>query len=305
MGEHDEKVIAASAAGKPEPLGSAYDGRGTNFSVFSSVAREVELCLFDDSGVETRIALPGGPVLIFTATSSPCGRASGTGFGSTDRGIPPKDTSAAPKNSCSIRTRKRSTAPFDGTTRFSRSTRAARRIPSTAETRLRSFRNRSSSITSFDWKDDRRPKTPLEHTILYEVHVKGFTVRHPAVAPELRGTYAGLGSPASIEHLQRLGVTAIELLPVQQFIHRRHLVAAGLRNYWGYDPVAFFAPHNEYAADKSPGGAVREFKEMVRSLHSAGIEVILDVVFNHTGEGGTQGRRCWLSRASTTRPTIG
>jgi glycogen operon protein len=141
----------------------------------------------------------------------------------------------------------------------------------------------------FDWKQDRPPRTRLEDTIIYEVHVRGFTIHRPEIPRELRGTYAGLAHRASIEHLTRLGVTAVELLPVHQFIHRRPLVERGLRNYWGYDPVCYFAPHNEYACDQSSGGAVKEFKRMIRTLHSAGLEVILDVVFNHTCEGDLRG----------------
>jgi glycogen operon protein len=143
--------------------------------------------------------------------------------------------------------------------------------------------------TSYDWGNDRPPQTPLADSIIYEIHVKGFSKRHPDIPAELRGTYAGLAHPASIEHLKRLGVTAVELMPIGQFFHRRRLVAMGQRNYWGYDPAGFFAPHNEYASDRSPGGAVTEFKHMVRALHGAGIEVILDVVFNHTVEGDERG----------------
>ena len=289
MGEHDEKVIAASAAGGPEPLGSAYDGRGTNFAVFSSVAHRVELCLFYDGGVETRIALPAKTGSHFHGYFEGVRPGQRYGFRVHGPWNPAEGHVCSPEKLLLDPYAKAvhgsvqwddALFPFD----------AGR--PETPVRNGDTARLVPKSVVidpSFDWKEDRRPGTPIERTILYELHVRGFTVRHPAIPPELRGTYAGLGSPASIEHLQRLGVTAIELLPVQQFIHRRHLVAAGLRNYWGYDPVAFFAPHNEYAADRSPGGPVREFKEMVRALHSAGIEVIVDAVFNHTGEGGTKG----------------
>jgi isoamylase len=140
----------------------------------------------------------------------------------------------------------------------------------------------------FDWGDDRPPGTALADTIVYELHVKGFTKLHPDVPPELRGTYAGVGHPAAVEHLHKLGVTAVELLPVHQFVHDAALVQRGLRNYWGYQPIGYFAPHNEYATAQR-GEQVSEFRQMVRALHSAGLEVILDVVFNHTAEGNENG----------------
>ncbi|MFE0419855.1 glycogen debranching protein GlgX [Streptomyces tendae] len=140
-----------------------------------------------------------------------------------------------------------------------------------------------------DWSDDRRPKTPWADSVIYELHVRGFTKLHPDVPPELRGTYAGLAHPAAIEHLARLGVTAVELLPVHQFAHESHLLERGLRNYWGYNSVGYFAPHAAYAASGTTGEQVGEFKRMVRALHAAGIEVILDVVYNHTAEAGELG----------------
>ena len=289
MGERDERVISASAAGRPEPLGSAYDGRGTNFSVFSSVARQVDLCLFYDGGVETRIALPAKTGSYFHGYFENVRPGQRYGFRVHGPWSPAEGSVCCPEKLLLdpyARALEGSVLWDDAFFPFE----AGRPAAPVHSGDTAPLAPKSIVIDPvFDWKEDRRPNTPIGHTILYEVHVKGFTVRHPAVPPELRGTYAGLGSPPAIEHLRRLGVTAVELLPVQQFIHRRHLVAAGLRNYWGYDPVAYFAPHNEYAADRSPGGAVREFKEMVRSLHAAGIEVILDVVFNHTGEGGTKG----------------
>ncbi len=141
----------------------------------------------------------------------------------------------------------------------------------------------------FDWSGDQRPGTPWADTVIYEVHVKGFTARHPAVDPALRGTYLGLASPPAIAHLQRLGVTAVELLPVQEMVDERALWSRGARNYWGYNPVAHFAPAGRYAATGTRGQQVREFKTLVKALHAAGIEVILDVVFNHTAEGDHRG----------------
>jgi isoamylase len=141
----------------------------------------------------------------------------------------------------------------------------------------------------FDWGDDQPPATALADSIIYETHVRGFTRLHPGVPEPLRGTYAGLAQPAAIEHLVRLGVTAVELMPVHQFVHDQALVARGLRNYWGYQSIAFFAPHNEYSSSGDGGAQVVEFKRMVRAMHAAGLEVILDVVFNHTAEGGGGG----------------
>ncbi|WSF21657.1 glycogen debranching protein GlgX [Streptomyces sp. NBC_01353] len=140
-----------------------------------------------------------------------------------------------------------------------------------------------------DWSDDRRPKTPWPDSVIYELHVKGFTKLHPGIPEELRGTYAGLAHPAAIEHLVRLGVTAVELLPVHQFAHEDHLLRRDLRNYWGYNSIGYFAPHAGYSSSGTTGQQVGEFKRMVRALHAAGIEVILDVVYNHTAEAGELG----------------
>ncbi|MFI9376657.1 glycogen debranching protein GlgX [Streptomyces parvulus] len=140
-----------------------------------------------------------------------------------------------------------------------------------------------------EWTYDRRPKTPWADSVIYELHVRGFTKRHPGIPEELRGTYAGLAHPAAVEHLTRLGVTAVELLPVHQFAHESHLLERGLRNYWGYNSVGYFAPHAAYAASGTTGEQVGEFRRMVRALHAAGIEVILDVVYNHTAEAGELG----------------
>ncbi|WP_416371089.1 glycogen debranching protein GlgX [Streptomyces sp. MB09-01] len=140
-----------------------------------------------------------------------------------------------------------------------------------------------------DWADDVRPKTPWADSVIYELHVRGFTMRHPGVPEELRGTYAGLAHPAAVEHLTKLGVTAVELLPVHQFAHEDHLLRRGLRNHWGYNSIGYFAPHAGYSSSGTTGQQVGEFKRMVRALHAAGIEVILDVVYNHTAEAGELG----------------
>jgi glycogen operon protein len=142
---------------------------------------------------------------------------------------------------------------------------------------------------AFTWGNDQPPRTEWSKTIIYELHVKGFTVRHPEVPEHFRGTYAGLGSEASVEYLKSLGITAVELLPIHELVHDRHLVEQGLKNYWGYNTLGFFAPEHQYASATVALDTVREFKTMVRNLHAAGIEVILDVVYNHTAEGNHLG----------------
>ncbi|AJW42046.1 Glycogen debranching enzyme [Rhodococcus sp. B7740] len=143
--------------------------------------------------------------------------------------------------------------------------------------------------SSFDWSGDESPRTPLDKTVVYEVHVKGFTATNPDVPEDLRGTYAGLAHPAAIAHLKRIGVTAVELLPIHQFVQDSHLLEEGRRNYWGYNSIGFFAPHNEYSSTGDTGGQVDEFKALVKAMHDNGIEVILDVVYNHTAEGNHLG----------------
>ena len=141
----------------------------------------------------------------------------------------------------------------------------------------------------FDWEDDVAPATPLHRSVIYETHVRGLTMRHPEVPPQLRGTYAGVAHPAIIRYLKDLGITAVELMPVHAFIDEKHLLDRGLRNYWGYSSIGFFAPDSRYRSGSALGSEVNEFKSMVKALHRAGIEVILDVVYNHTGEGNHLG----------------
>jgi len=273
--------------GRPYPLGSTCDARGVNFSIISSVATRVELCLFDRNGDEQCRDLPG--------RSGDCwhGHVPGIGDGQLYgyRVHGPWDPAAG--HLCGPE--RLLLDPYgrgiSGTVRWDDALfpydASAPAAP--AHTRdTAAFVPRSIVVDgAFDWAGDHPPRTPLAESVIYEMHVRGFTQRHPDVPSELRGTYAGLAHPAAIGHLTRLGITAIELLPIQAFIHRRHLEARGQRNYWGYDPIGYFAPHGEYAAD--PVHAAAEFKAMVRELHRAGIEVILDVVFNHTGEGGVDG----------------
>lgn len=265
--------------GNPYPLGASYDGAGTNFSIFSEVAEAVELCFLDEQG-ETRVDLDEVDGYVWHAYLP--GVTPGQRYGYRVHG--PFD----PERGLRCDPAKFLLDPygkaFDG--------------EFVDDPCLHTYGADSLSSTMvavvtdpfFDWGDDRPPNHPYHQTIIYETHVKGMTVTHPEVQEQLRGTYAGLAHPAVVDHLHDLGVTAVELMPVHQFLHDPILVGRGLGNYWGYDTVGYFAPHHEYAAARQrPGAAVTEFKTMVRTMHAAGIEVILDVVYNHTAEGNHLG----------------
>src|SRR5436189_4432269 len=274
--------------GKPYPLGATFDGVGTNFSVFSEVADRVELCLYDANGAETRVELPETTALIFHGYLPNIGPGQRYGF----RVYGPWD----PANGHRCNPAKLLLDPYgksvEGQVQWDDAVFGHRFDDPDQSNDADSgpFMPKSVVISPyFDWQWDRRPRTPWHRTIIYEVHVKGFTKLHPGIPENLRGTYAGLAHPAAIKYLQQLGVTAVELMPVHQFIHAKHLLDKGLRNYWGYDSVSFLAPHNEYAASGQAGQQVTEFKQMVKALHDAGIEVILDVVYNHTAEGNHLG----------------
>jgi isoamylase len=275
--------------GSPYPLGSHFDGEGTNFSVFSTVAKRVELCLFDENGRQHSVDLPEATGFCWHGYLP--GVRPGQYYGYRVHG--PWD----PGHGHRCNPAKLLLDPYTKAVAGGIEWNAAvfpYGLASGPDARddadSAPFVPRSVVCApGFDWEGDRRPGRPWHETVICEIHVKGFTVRHPDVPAELRGTYAGLAHPAAIAHLQQLGVTAVELMPVHQFVHRRELIERGLRNYWGYDSIGYFAPHNEYAADKSPHGAVTEFKGMVKALHRAGIEVILDVVYNHTAEGNEHG----------------
>jgi len=275
--------------GQPYPLGATYDGLGTNFSLFSEGAERVELCLFDDAGAETRVDMPLVTGFVwhgYVPQISP-----GQRYGYRVHG-PWNPSEGLRFNPAKLLLDPYAKAvegqvewnpavfpyPFDNPDGDPETTDSAPFVPRSVV-----------SNPFFDWADDRSPRHGANRTIIYEAHVKGFTQRHPDVPEEQRGTYAGLAHPAAIRHLDQLGITTVELLPVHQFIHSQHLVQKGLRNYWGYDSIGFLAPHNEYASSPQRGEQVSEFKGMVRALHNAGIEVILDVVYNHTAEGNHLG----------------
>jgi glycogen operon protein len=265
--------------GTPYPLGATYDGAGTNFSLFSEVAQRVELCLFDDAGRETCINLAEVTALCWHGYLPNVGPGQRYGF----RVHGPWDPNAGHR----CRPSKLLLDPYgkavEGQVQWHESL---------FENDLDSAAHMPKSVVInpwFDWGHDRLPRTPWHQTIIYEVHVKGFTKRDPDIPEEMRGTYAGLAHPAAIRHLKTLGVTAIELMPVHQFVHDGYLLDRGLRNYWGYNSIGFLAAHNEYSSGGQLGQQAQEFKQMVRTLHNEGIEVILDVVYNHTAEGNHMG----------------
>ncbi len=281
-------------AGEPYPLGATYLGPGTNFALYSDHATGVVLCLFDKTGEgakETRITVKERTHQVWHVYVP--GIQPGQIYGYRVEG--PYD----PPSGNRFNPNKLLMDPY------------ARAVSNTLrwhdsvfgyeigneEQDLSMSTNDSAPYmcmsivvdTSFDWGNDRRPKTPLHKTIIYEAHVKGLTMRHPEIPEQLRGTYRGLADIHMITYLKELGVTAIELMPIHHSIIDKYLLDKGLSNYWGYNTISFFAPEPRYAAERSPVGVVNEFKEMVKALHEAGIEVILDVVYNHTAEGNQMG----------------
>lgn len=276
--------------GTPSPLGAVWDGTGTNFALWSSGAQAVDLCLFDADGTEHRHRLEETTHQVWH------GRVPGVGPGQRYgyRVHGPYDPGAGQRYNPA----KLLLDPY------------ARAVDGDVSLHPSLFGYFGDSVDGsacddqdsapyvprgvvvhdpFPWDGDRPLRTSWSDTVIYEVHVKGATAAHPDVPAHLRGTYAGLAHPAFVEHLQSLGVTAVELLPVHQFVSEPHLLRRGLTNYWGYNTLGYFAPHAAYSASGSGGGQVVEFKTMVKELHAAGIEVILDVVYNHTAEGDHTG----------------
>lgn len=282
--------------GKPYPLGATWDGEGVNFALFSENATGVELCLFDSPEApeeSARIQMVEQTDYVWHAYIP--GLKPGQLYGYRVYGP------YRPEAGLRFNPNKLLLDPYakaiSGTINWSEAMFA---YPVSSEDENRHLvmdtqdsaagMNKSVVIdASFDWDGDRSPNTPLHSSVIYEVHVKGFTALHPNIDPKLRGTYAGLATPESIDYLKRLGVTAIELLPVHHFVNDKTLVDKELSNYWGYNTIGFFAPHSQYASSGFLGQQVQEFKAMVKTLHKAGIEVILDVVYNHTAEGNHYG----------------
>ncbi|HET7482853.1 MAG TPA: glycogen debranching protein GlgX, partial [Actinomycetota bacterium] len=277
--------------GQPYPLGATWDGAGTNFAVFAEHADAVELCLFEDDGTETRVALPEVDAFVWHGFAP--GVAPGARYGFRVHG------SYDPASGLRFNPNKLSIDPYaraiEGDVEWAPEVFGYEMGDPSGDLKASSVddaRCIPKSIVvdqSFYWGDDRPPGTQWHDTVIYETHVKGFTILNQGIPEELRGTYAGIAHPASIEHLQLLDVTAIELMPVHHLVQPQHLLDQGLRNYWGYDSIGFFAPYSGYSSAGARGGQVNEFKEMVKALHAADIEVILDVVYNHTGEGNHMG----------------
>jgi glycogen operon protein len=274
--------------GRAYPLGAAYDGAGTNFSLYSEAAHSVELCLFDAAGVESRVRLDELDAHCWHAYLP--GVRPGQRYGYRVHGD--WDPGAGARCNPNKLLLDPYAKAIDGGVDWDQACFSYDFGAEDSRNDADSAPHAPRSVVHdpyFDWGTDRTPETPLNESVIYEVHVKGFTARNLDIPEQLRGTYAGLAHPAAVEHLHRLGVTAVELLPVHQFVHDSHLLERGLRNYWGYNTIGFFAPHNDYAAVSDDGQQVQEFKAMVRALHAAGIEVILDVVYNHTAEGNHLG----------------
>jgi glycogen operon protein len=281
--------------GRPFPLGATWDGSGTNFSLFSEHAEAVELCLFAEDGTEERIEVTQRRALNWHCYLPSVGPR--TRYGYRVHGP------YAPQEGHRFNPHKLLIDPYakaiEGVVDWSHDANVLPYVPGGAEDDSDlEFDDEDDAAAmpksvviddAFDWEGDRRLRTPFADTIIYETHVKGFTMRHPEIREDLRGTYAGLASDQALAYLRDLGVTAVELLPVHHISDESFLWERGLRNYWGYSTIGYLAPHSEYAATGRRGEQVSEFKGMVKALHRAGIEVILDVVYNHTAEGNHLG----------------
>ena len=274
--------------GQAYPLGASYDGAGTNFAVFSEAADRIELVLLHDDGSETAVELRETDAFVRHAYLP--GVMPGQRYGFRVHGP------YAPERGQRCNSAKLLLDPYaravSGKIKWGEEVYGYHFGSPEKRNDLDSAPHTMSSVVVnpyFDWGDDRRPRTDYHRTVIYEAHVKGLTMLHPALPEELRGTYAALAHPAILEHLTELGITTLELMPVHQFVNDHRLADAGLANYWGYNTIGFFAPHNAYASWGDRGQQVLEFKSAVRALHQAGIEVILDVVYNHTAEGNHLG----------------
>ncbi|WP_326571926.1 glycogen debranching protein GlgX [Actinacidiphila glaucinigra] len=274
--------------GQAYPLGATYDGAGTNFAVFSETAERIELCLLHDDGSETAVELREADAFVRHAYLP--GVMPGQRYGFRVHG-PHEPTRGHRCNSAKLLLDPYAKA-ISGTIDWDEAVYGYRFGEPESRNDLDSAPHTMTSVVVnpyFDWAEDRSPRIDYHRTVIYEAHVRGLTMLHPELPEEIRGTYAALAHPAVISHLTELGVTTLELMPVHQFVHDHRLVDAGMRNYWGYNTIGFFAPHNAYASMGDRGQQVLEFKTAVRELHRAGIEVILDVVYNHTAEGSHLG----------------
>jgi glycogen operon protein len=274
--------------GRPYPLGATYDGAGVNFSLFSEVAERVQLCLIGDDGTETCVDLPETDGFVHHVYIP--GVQPGQRYGFRVHG--PHDPAAGHRCNPAKLLLDPYAKAVEGQVDGHESLFSYRFADPDRFNDDDSLGHTMLSVVVnpyFDWGNDRRPDHEYHETVIYEAHVRGLTMTHPAIPEEMRGSYAAIAHPAMIEHLTELGVTAIELMPVHQFVQDTHLLEKGLSNYWGYNTIGFFAPHNAYSSTGQRGQQVQEFKAMVRALHESDIEVILDVVYNHTAEGNHQG----------------
>ncbi len=286
------RQAAGTLPGSQFPLGATVSDGGTNFAVASAVADGMVLCLFDEAGAETQIPLRDYDAGVWHAFVPGVGAGQAYGYRATGPYNPARGVRCNPAKLLLDPYAR----AFSGGVTFGPDvlgySAEDQDAPSAADSSASVPRSLVVAEEAFPWRGGSRPGHRYADTIIYEAHVKGFTMRHPGVPPELRGTYAGLGHEAAIAHLLELGVTAVELLPVHESIPESFLVQRGLTNYWGYNTIGYFAPHQRYSAavrDGRPGGQVGEFKAMVDALHTAGLEVLLDVVFNHTAEGNQLG----------------
>jgi isoamylase len=281
-------VVAELWPGKAYPLGATYDGSGTNFAVFSEAAEKVELCLFAADGTESRVTLPEVDGFVwhgFIPNVEP-----GQRYGYRVYG--PYDPAAGQRCNPNKLLLDPYAKAIDGTFEWNQSLFGY----NFGDPDRRNDDDSAPSVAKsvvinpfFDWGVDRPPGHEYADTVIYEAHVKGLTQTHPDIPEQIRGTYGAAAHPVIIEHLKSLGVNAIELMPVHHFTNDSTLIDKGLSNYWGYNTIGFLAPDPKYSSSSTPGGQVQEFKAMVRALHEADIEVILDVVYNHTAEGNHLG----------------
>ncbi len=274
--------------GTPYPLGASYDGAGTNFAVFSEVADSIELCLFDDGGMEQRIALPEYDAFVWHGYLPGVGPGQRYGY----RVHGPYDPARGQRANPNKLLLDPYTKAIEGHIDWDESLFGYHFGAPDERNDADSGPHMMKSVVInpyFDWRSDHPLRVPYHESIIYETHVKGMTIQHPDIPMGVRGTYAGLAHPVMIDYLTKLGVSAVELMPVHQFVNDSTLHDKGLHNYWGYNTIGFFAPHNSYSSAGERGEQVQEFKAMVRALHEAGIEVILDVVYNHTAEGNHLG----------------
>ena len=279
-----------SFPGNPYPLGATWDGKGVNFAIYSERATHIDLCLFDESGNETKVPLRERTAFVWHVYLPGVGPGQRYGYRAEGAYEPEKGLRF---NAANLLLDPYAKA-LDGPEQWDKGLFAYELGAPEEDLKISSADARGVPLgvvidPRFDWGDDRPPNTPFHESIIYETHVRGLTKRHPDVPEAERGRFAGVASEPMIRYFKALGVTALELMPIQAFVDDKLLLDKGLRNYWGYNSIGFFAPDTRYRVENKAGSGVREFKEMVKALHAAGIEVILDVVYNHTAEGNHLG----------------